>query len=147
MSNEIEFIFENHWDDIKSGLKSTWKELTPHDFKQIDGSYDIFIGLAKRTYGLTKDEINQKLFEFYTSEGVEEMDNKAEKIKDKAKHEAGSLIDSVDNCVHQYLQTIKEKTLQYEENVVTYAKENPIKILGIAALASYTLSRILYSAR
>jgi len=140
---KLENIFESNWDEIKGQLKTQFGELTKKDIAQIEGSYDIFMGKLKKSYGYTKDEVEDAISEFLSSEGFDKVKSKVKKLKDNVEESSSNIKDVIEDYLQTYFNTIKEKTVAVEENVVDYVKENPAKILGAAVVVGYGLTKLI----
>lgn len=145
MIRKLEKLFEGNWDEIKGKLKRNWGKLSNDDIKQIDGSYDIFVGKVKKAYGYGIDEIEEGLNDFFSSIDLDQVGKKLKSIKDDATDKAFSLKESIQNSLQDCAQNFLERSLNIEENVVEYVKNNPMKVIGIAAVTSYVISKLLES--
>lgn len=141
MSLNLEKFIKNDWTDLKEIIQSKWSKLTSQDINEIQGSYDILIGKMKKLYGTTRKEIEKELNQFLLSEEFDELKNKFSEKAEELKN-GFSLNDTVEKYVKCYLQSLKDKTGALEENVVSYAKENPFKILGTAVLVGFALAKM-----
>lgn len=146
MVKNLENLFESNWDEVKGNIKSKWGKLTNQDIKQIEGSYDVLAGKIKKIYGLTRQEIEEDIDDFLSSEGIEEVKNKVKTVKDEVEDRITSIKDSLEESFKDYLEMLKEKSIALEKNIVSYAKDNPLKILGTAAVVCFAVTK-MWSAR
>ena len=49
--------FQGRWKQFKGDLKLQWGKFTDDDLRQIEGSYDKFVGKIQERYGDRKDEL------------------------------------------------------------------------------------------
>ncbi len=57
--------FKGKWMQFKGELKMKWGKLTDDDLRQIEGSYDKFIGKVQERYGDRKDELMKWTNDWY----------------------------------------------------------------------------------
>jgi uncharacterized protein YjbJ (UPF0337 family) len=143
--NKIEKFLESNWDDIKGDIKDQWNKLNRSDINEIEGSYEALIDKLTETYGYTKKQVEEELHEFFSSDAMQEIMENVKNIKNEAEDEAGTLKNSIETYLHDHLENIKDKTSSLAENIKSYSKSNPIKILGAVATVSFMLSKILSS--
>lgn len=55
--------FKGKWTQIKGSIKKTWGKLSDDDLEKIKGEKDKLIGLIQKSYGGTKEFIEEKLDE------------------------------------------------------------------------------------
>lgn len=146
MSKNLEEIFESNWDEIQGKLKSQWGKLTNQDIKQMEGSYDMLIGRLKKIYGYTKDELEEELNNFLSTVGIDKV---KEKTKDMAENVSTGMATTWNKVIGEYVEGcmhgIVDKSIGLEKNVVAYAKSNPVKFLGAAAIITLALSQLFQS--
>jgi uncharacterized protein YjbJ (UPF0337 family) len=142
---KIKTFLENNWDDIKGDVKTQWNKLNRQDINEIEGSYDSLITKLKKAYGYTKKQVEDELHEFFSSDAMQEIMENVKNIKNDAEEKTETLKESIETYLHDHLESIKDKTNSLTENIKSYSKANPIKILGAVATVSFMLSKILSS--
>lgn len=56
---------EGKWDQVKGYVREKWGDLTDDDLEKIGGKKDRFVGKLRETYGMTVEQAQQELDEFY----------------------------------------------------------------------------------
>lgn len=142
MNITLESLIEDNWDQIKDNLKNKWDKLSATDVKHIEGSIDILIGKLRRAYGSTREDIKEEIKEFLTNEGIEVVTSKVKSIKKEISEKGESLRELSESIIRNYFEPLKERVLSLEDNFVSYAKNNPMEILGIATLTCLAIGKI-----
>jgi len=127
MSNtNIRNILEDHWKEIKSTIKNKWSKLTDDDLEKIDGSYDELTGTIQKLYGYKGRELENTVNEFFESDYFT-------KFKDQAETKFSEIKSSIFSILDEYFKIAKKRTRETEKAMSGYAKDNPYKLIGIAA--------------
>lgn len=58
-------IVEGKWAQLKGAVKEKWGDLTDDELTQVEGKKDKIAGILQEKYGLTKDEADKHLDDFF----------------------------------------------------------------------------------
>lgn len=131
-NNNLRQILKGNWNEIKGNIKSKWNKLTDDDIEQIDGSYEELTGKIQKLYGYKMNELENTLSEFFESNGFDKLKSKASNKFDEIKSAVWASLD-------EYFQMAKKGSIKTEKIVNQYAKENPYKLIGLAAACGLLL--------
>lgn len=61
-------IFEGKWKQIRGEAKAWWGNVTDNDLDQVEGKFDVLVGVLQEKYGYTReqaaDEVDKRVTEF-----------------------------------------------------------------------------------
>ena len=55
---------KGNWNIVKGSLREQWGKLTDDDLEVVKGDFEQLSGRIQKTYGITKDEADQKVSEW-----------------------------------------------------------------------------------
>lgn len=148
MKNKIETILSGNWDELKGTIKSEWGKLSDNDLKQIDGSYDNLVGKIKKIYGYESAEIEEKIADLLSADtsGIKEKgETLVKNISNTLSEQTNQIKSIVEENMAKYFDKAKDVTANVEENIIQYCRKNPMKSIGLAALAGYAFAAIMNS--
>ena len=58
-------LIENNWKQIKSKIKKHWSRLADDELDLMDGKRDDFLGRLQERYGITREDAERQVEEFY----------------------------------------------------------------------------------
>jgi len=132
-------MLESNWEELKGELQSKWGRLTDNDMDKIGGSYKKFTARLQKLYGYKLAEIEDEISDFFE-------DSNFDKMKKAASRKMHEIKDMVISVLDEYFQVAKQKSIDAEQAIVEYVRENPLKVVGYAAATSLLLG-LLYKCR
>ncbi len=111
---------QGNWEQLKGKLLKEWGQLTDDDLQQIKGNWKLLKGKLVERYGLTQEQAAEKYEQFMNSSGSELM------------AKMGDMADNVNEKAHDMVQCCN-----------AYVKKNPLKAVGMVALAGLVLGSLL----
>ena len=109
-------VLEENWNDIKTTLKSKWRQLSDHDLQGFKGSADQLVLLIQRRTGQAKNLIENQL---------EEMIAQGRSIQTQVgQFLSGAASQAGEACSDQY-DVAAQKLAEGYKQASRYAKENP----------------------
>ncbi len=61
---------QGNWKQLKGSVKERWGRLTDDDLDVIEGKRDQLIGRIQEEYGITRDEAEEEVKEFFEHSGA-----------------------------------------------------------------------------
>ena len=55
-----------NWNQLKGEIKERWGKLTDDDLEVIDGKKDQLVGLIQKKYGVTKEQAEAEMDDYFT---------------------------------------------------------------------------------
>jgi glucan phosphorylase len=124
---------ENNWDTVKSEMRQTWRKLTQEDVEGINNYKDLLEKL-QTVYEVTEDEAVEKIKYFIDKISLEPNLTRIQELTESLHENASEAKEKITNQVKSSLSSLQEKTSTMQEDLTSYTKENPLKVLGLAGL-------------
>jgi ElaB/YqjD/DUF883 family membrane-anchored ribosome-binding protein len=114
---------QGNWEQLKGNILKEWGKLTEDDLQQIKGDVKILKGKLVERYGITKEQAAEKAEQFMEKMAV----NGSELIA-----KMGDMAENVNEKAHDMVQCCN-----------AYLKKNPLKTVGIVALAGLVIGALM----
>jgi hypothetical protein len=134
-------IIENNWDAVKTEMRNTWRKLSPEDVQGINNHRDL-IAKLQETYSIAEEEAAEKIDSFIDKLNLEANLTRLQEIKETLYEGASDAKEKISHGVKSSMNAIQEKTGDIQGNVTNFAKENPLKILGLGVLAAFVIKEL-----
>lgn len=116
---------QGNWQQLKGKFQKKWGKLTDNDLLESQGDSEILIGKLTERYGISKEKAAEKVNKF-----LNRFDGSGNEIKSFA-NKASDIAETVNVKAHNMAE-------QYEH----YAKDHPLRVVGMAALAGALIGMI-----
>ncbi len=117
---------QGNWQQFKGHVKKKWGKLTDDDLLQSEGEREKLIGKITERYGIKKEKAAKKLDDY-----LERFNSQGYEMK--------SLVNRVSDMAENMNIKAHDMTAQCQ----TYTKENPLKMVGMAALTGAALGILM----
>jgi hypothetical protein len=134
-------IIENNWDAVKTEMRNTWRKLSTEDVEGINNHRDL-IAKLQETYSIAEEEAAEKIDSFIDKLKLEANLTRLQEIKETLYESASDAKEKISHGVKSSLNAIQEKTGDIQEDATKFAKENPLKILGLTVLAAFAIKEL-----
>lgn len=124
--NNLHHIIKGNWNQIKGIIKNKWSKITDDDLENINGSYETLSGTLQKLYGYKMNDVENSLNELLDS-------NDLNQLKDMAESKFSEIKAAIFSTLDEYFKIAKRRSLATERAMTGYAKENPFKLIGMAA--------------
>lgn len=114
---------QGNWEQLKGNLLKEWGKLTEDDLQQVKGNWKVLKGKLIERYGLTQEQAAEKYEQFMDKMAVD-----GSEILANMSHMA----DNVNEKAHDMMQCCN-----------SYVKNNPLKSVGMVALAGLVIGSLL----
>jgi len=127
-------IIEGNWDQLKGKIKQQWGKLKETDLKEkLD--YEQLAEKLQRSYGYAKEEAKKELDSFIEDTCGDEGKN--------VTRQASELRTKAGKFINESIDSIKEKSAEVPENIISYITKHPAKAMLAAVATGMVLSRLL----
>jgi len=144
-TKNITKLVEGNWDELKDKIKKKWGKLSNDDITQIEGSYDKLVEKIKKAYSETEDKVIEQIQSFLEDADLKNMKNKAQDEAEGLWGTAKDIKDKVEKSLLSSLENIKNTSVNMEEDIVKYIKNNPVKSVIFTTLAGALFARFYFN--
>lgn len=137
-------ILEKNWVDVKNEMRKNWRKLSELDIQKIDNHKDL-VKKLKSLYKISEEEVEDKINLFIDKYDLKTDLSRLDEIKQAFYNKASDTKEKVGEVVKDSAEVIQEKAEVWTDFLSTYAKENPLKTLGLGVVAGIAIKKLLSS--
>ena len=138
-------LVEGNWDHLKDKIKKKWGKLSNEDITQIEGSYDKLVEKLKKSYNETEDKVIEQIQSLLDDADLKNIKNKAQDEAEGLWDTAKDIKDKIEEALMSSLENIKTTSINMEEDIVKYIKNNPVKSVIFTTLAGALFARFYFN--
>ncbi|CAN5287036.1 hypothetical protein BH10PSE19_BH10PSE19_05010 [soil metagenome] len=135
-------ILENNWERVKAELHRTWRHLTAEQIAAIN-TYKDLVAQLKISYEITEEEVMGRINKFIEKLNFENNLSRFEEFKAALYEGAHEARDKIGEVVSNSADAVQGKTVDWAQLAASYAKENPLKALGLGILIVAVVKKLL----